>query len=138
MPSPAALLRLFFDARLTERATHTTLTDPTLLARCHGAKDETDFEDNPNIVAPPAIQQRIDAVLQFNATDNTLRVVIDIPFSTVPTREQANQVAGAVTEAMYSGWGMNYEFELPPELNAYRFSFGPEIVAAQVVGAPRS
>jgi len=107
-----ATIRLFFPAHFANLDTDEALEDTELLAECHGIRDSNALS-GVRFADTPVLAGLISAVIEFDAENQALNVVLELPTSVKPTTNQLTLIQQRVEASMYEGWGLNPGFDLP-------------------------
>jgi hypothetical protein len=129
---------LSYTACLVNVDTDVEETDPTMLARCDGIAERSDLAQfaSDNELPTELGVERITPVLRF--ADDALVLELRVASRREPTPADSEAIAGFADAMIEGGWGENYEFDLPDDLQDYQVHFsGPprELVENPRLGA---
>lgn len=134
-------LHLFHRAELRALDAEEPVRSPELLRRCHGkTSDATGIRFTASFEGLPVskdadIVARIvqDASSSELASTSELAVVIAFPLDRVPSEDERDLIVRRTYAAMFSGWGLNADFDLGDELADYVLSFEPASYRVELV-----
>jgi hypothetical protein len=125
-------LRLWYRAQLYNFETDEADQQLASAQRCVGAREHTGWEDS-HAFGAPVLTVPIDAVVVHDG-EHGLRVVIEIALARQPESRELEAILGTVQTLMFSGWGTNYQFEIPEDLaDQHRVSFDSDPIRHEVV-----
>ena len=116
---------LSYPAQLVDRETEEVVTDDAKLARCDGIRESfVDFAHHPDLGVSSDIDVR-SAIPTLRFDGRTRQLVMEIPFVTSrkPTDADIRRFVAFVSERIDGGWGTNYVFDLPAELDDHGITF---------------
>jgi hypothetical protein len=116
--------RLTFSAHLASRATGKRETDARKLRQLDGVTDSFDLASNVLDGELPGIELlHARPVLRFAPRKRDLHLEVDFVISRAVTDRDRELLARFWQRRVMSGWGLNYEPELPASLSGYAVHF---------------